>query len=122
MIVQKRPRVVPEPGRVRRIEGGFGWLDRRMAREGLIERMTLADIALYVFLVLVADRDGVSFYRKEVIAKKLGIDWTEVGQARRRLVEMELVAFRPFSPGDPNGFYQVLPLSAGGRHDAGTVG
>jgi glutathione S-transferase len=122
MIACRRNPVVPEPGRVRRIGRSFAWLDHRLAREGYLERMTLADMALYVFLALAADRFGVSFYRKEVIANKLGIDWAQVEGAKARLVALGLVAFRPFSPGDVNGFYQVLPLPQGGCHDAGSVG
>jgi glutathione S-transferase len=122
MIALKRTPIVPEPGRVRRIERSFAWLDHRLAREGFIERMTLVDLAVYVFLVLVADRNGVSFYRKEVIANKLGIDWAQVEGAKRRLAAMGLIAFRPFSPRDVNGFYQVLALPTGGCHDARSLG
>jgi glutathione S-transferase len=118
MIACRRNPVVPEPGRVRRIGRSFAWLDHRLAREGYLERMTLADLALYVFLVLAADRDGVSYYRKEVIANRLGIDWGQVEEAKARLVAMDLVAFRPFSPREVNGFYQVLPLPQGGCRDA----
>jgi hypothetical protein len=30
--------------------------------------------------------------------------------ARRRLVEFSLIAFQPYRAGDPNGYYQVLPV------------
>jgi hypothetical protein len=105
---------VPEPTRVRRIEGSFGWLDHRLLREGHLERMCLFDIALYVFLVLAADRNGVSFYRKDVISRKLGIDWSQFETAKARLLERGLVAFKPFSPREIDGFYQVLALPTGG--------
>lgn len=59
--------VVPEPGRVRRIEGSFAWLDHRLLRKGHLGRMTLVDLAVYVFLVLVADRTGTSFWRKDLV-------------------------------------------------------
>lgn len=106
--------IVPNPGRVRRIEGSFGWLDHRLLRDGHLEWMTLADLAVYVFLVLAADRTGVSFWRKDVMAQKLDIGWSDFEAAKRRLLERELIAFRSFSPGEVDGFYQVLPLPAGG--------
>jgi hypothetical protein len=102
--------VTPEPARVRCIDGSFAWLDHRLLRDGHIERMTLADLAVYVFLVLAADKNGVSFYRKDVVARKLGIDWSQFETAKARLLERGLVAFQPFRPGEVDGFYQVLPL------------
>jgi len=99
--------IVPDPARVRRIHTSFAWLDHRLLRDGHLDDMSLAEIALYVFLVLAADRNGVSFYNKATISKKLNLDWDDF---ERALLEKELIAFRPFSPGDVDGFYQVLPL------------
>lgn len=102
--------IVPEPLRIRRISGSFAWLDHRLVRDDLLEQLSLLEIAVYVFLVLVADRNGVSFYRKDVISRKLGIDWSQFEEAKARLLERGLIAFRPFTKGDVDGFYQVLPL------------
>lgn len=104
--------IVPEPGKVRRIAGSFAWLDHRLLRDGHLERMTPCALALYAFLVLAADRNGVSFYRKDLMSKRLGIDWDEFESAKALLLERGYVAFRPFSPGDVDGFYQVLPIPA----------
>ena len=110
MAARKRVPIVPDPVHVRRIEGSFAWLDHRLLRDGVIERLTPMDIAVYVFLVLAADRDGVSFYRGDVIARRLGIECHQFYEAKARLLERGLIAFRPFSPRDRDGFYQVLPL------------
>jgi hypothetical protein len=56
----------------------------------------------------------VSFYRKDVISKRLGIDWSQFEESKARLLERELIAFRPFTPRDVDGFYQVLPVPPGG--------
>lgn len=114
MVVARRAPVVPEPDRIRRIQGSFAWLDHRLLREGHLERMTLTDLAVYVFLVLVADRTGTSFYRKDVACRKLGIDWGAFEESKARLLERGLIAFRPFTPRDVDGFYQVLPVPPGG--------
>lgn len=114
MAIRKRVPVIPDPGRIRRIQGSFAWLDHRLVRDGHLERMTLGDLAVYVFLVLAANSEGVSWWRKDVVCKKLGIDWDDFEEAKRRLIEKGLVAFRPFAAGDVDGFYQVLPLPAGG--------
>lgn len=102
--------VVPEPSRIRRIQGSFAWLDHRLLRDRHLERMTLVDLAFYVFLILAADRNGVSFYNKATLTKRLAIGWDEYEESKARLVERGYIAFRPFSPGDVDGFYQVLPL------------
>jgi hypothetical protein len=114
MAVTKRVPVVPDPGRVRRIQGSFAWIDQRLLRQGHLEQMTLADLAVYVFLVLVADRTGTSFYRKDLICRKLGMDWGAFEECKARLLERRLIAFRPFTAGDVDGFYQVLPVPSGG--------
>jgi len=117
-----RKKKIPEPSRVRRTPRSFGWLDHRLLREGWLETMTLQDIAVYVFLVLAADRDGVSYYRKEKIAKALDLDFGQVAEAIRRLRERELIAFQPFSTHNPNGFYQVLDVpEASGSGAAGNA-
>jgi hypothetical protein len=108
----KRKPVIPEPDRVRKVAEGFGWLDHRLLREGWLEQMMTSEIAVYVFLVLAADRHGVSFYRREKIARILGLDIAEVARALGLLVKRGLVAFKPFSGASPDGFHQVLDVPA----------
>jgi hypothetical protein len=62
---------------------------------------------------LAANRDGVSYYRRERIGRELGLDDAQVHRALRRLEELDLVAYRPFRPGAADGFRQVLSLPAG---------
>ena len=74
-------------------------------RDGWAERLDCQEIALYLFLVAVADKDGLSFYSDGRIAGTLKIGQEEVARARGRLVELGLIAFeRPI--------YQVLELEA----------
>lgn len=100
----------PQPDRVRRIEGSFAWLDHRLLRHGFLERLTLEDLGVYLFLILAADREGTSWYRKEKICDALGLSWSQFEQARRRLIERGLIAFEPYRAGGVNGVHQVLPL------------
>jgi hypothetical protein len=101
---------IPQPQRVRRIERSFAWIDHRLLRNGHLAVMTHADQALYLFLVLAADRNGVSFYRKEKICEILGLDWEQFEVARDRLIEQDLLAFQSYCATSPNGHYQVLAL------------
>ena len=50
---------------------------------------------------LVADRHGVSFYRQEKICDLLGLDAQAFAVARDRLVELQLLAFEPYSVTSP---------------------
>lgn len=101
---------LPQPQCVRRIEKSFAWIDHRLLRSGFLPVMTHQDQSLYLFLVLAADRNGVSFYRKEKICDCLGLDFQQFEVARDRLIGMKLIAFQPYSILSPNGFYQVLPV------------
>ena len=61
------------------------------------------EILLYLFLVAVSDRNGLSFYYDDRIASLLKIDLAALGQAREGLVLRSLVAYEP-------PLYQVLSL------------
>lgn len=108
----RRPPILPRPDRIRRIEGSFAWIDHRFLRKGHLHRLTLEDLGLYLFLTLAADRNGVSYYRREKMCDALGLSFSQFEGAKTRLIERGLIAFRPHREDDVNGFYQVLPLPA----------
>lgn len=111
-----RRRVVARPDRVRRLGSGtaFGWIDARLRCDGWLEALTPSALGAYVFLCLAADREGVSFYRRDRIGRALGLDDAEVARALRRLRDLDLVAYAPFSAHAVDGFHQVLSIPAGG--------
>jgi hypothetical protein len=91
------------PHRVRRITGSFSWLDHRLLHHGFVQQMQSNDMLLYFFLVLVGDKNGVSYYSYDRIYGLLKITVDELIAARDRLIDMSLIAF-------DNGRYQVLSL------------
>jgi len=101
---------VPQPQKVRKIKKSFAWIDHALMRNGFIETMTYQDMALYLFLILAADKNGVSFYRKEKICQVLSLDFNEFEIAKDRLINMNLIVFEGYSVLSPNGYYQVLPI------------
>jgi hypothetical protein len=103
---------IPQPKKIRNIKGSFAWIDHHLMRNGFIEVMTHQDLALYMFLILAADRNGVSFYRKEKICEAVSLDFSQFEIARDRLVNMKLIAFEGYSVLSPNGYYQILPIEA----------
>ena len=101
---------VPQPQNVRKINGSFAWIDHRLLRDGYIPVMNHQDQAFYLFLALAADRNDVSFYRKEKICEILALDFQQFEVARDRLIELNLIAYQPYTALSPNGYYQVLPI------------
>ena len=113
--IRHRPVLVPCVDRVRTLNGvTFGWIDARLWRAGWLEVLSPEAIAVYLFLCLVAERRGVSFYRRDRIGKALGLDVTDIARALSRLVHLGLVAFQPFGPNEVDGYHQVLPVPDGG--------
>ena len=103
--VEKR---VLDRARLRRIRDGFSWIDRRFVRDGWIDRLSRDEIAVYLFLVAVADKDGLSFYSEPRIAGTLKLATEDVAGARQRLVDLGLSAF-------DQPLYQVLALEERAR-------
>ena len=103
---------MPQPQKIRKIESSFAWIDHRLIRNGYLQIMTHDDMVLYLFLILVADRNGVSFYRKEKICDAVSLDFSQFEIARDRLINMKLIAFKSYSVLSPNGHYQVLPIES----------
>jgi hypothetical protein len=103
---------IPQPQNIRKITNSFAWIDHRVLRNGFLGVMTHQDMALYLFLVLAADRNGVSFYRKEKICDALSLDFRQFEIARDRLINFKLVAYEAYTALSPNGYYQILPIES----------
>ena len=89
--------------RIRKITGSFSWIDHRFISGGFIRDLSREEILIYLFLVAVSDRQGLSFYHDDRICSLLKIDLASLGEARENLSERSLIAWR--SP-----VYQVLAL------------
>jgi len=113
-----RPRP-PRPELVRRPSGLFGWLDARLLWEDWLARLGPDATAALVLLALAADRRGASFYGRERMAVALGLTRSRVDRALARLLELDLVAHRPWREGLPDGVWQLLPLPASGAGRGG---
>jgi hypothetical protein len=86
-------RTPPRPDRVRRIEGGFAFVPNRFLRDGFFAQLSALERSLYLFLVLAADRNGVSFYGLDRIGSLLEVPLDDVLDARDRLIDRDLIAF-----------------------------
>jgi len=91
------------PNRVRRITGSFAFIEHRFLRDEFWESLSHRELLLYVFLVLVADRNGVSYYSYDKIYSLLRISMDEYLNTRDALIDKDLIAFDGY-------FFQVLSL------------
>jgi hypothetical protein len=91
--------------RVRKINGSFAFIEHRFLRHGFWASLSHEELLLYLFLVLVADRDGLSFYPYDKICSLLTIDIDAYILARNSLIDKDLLAF-------DGTFFQVLSLPA----------
>lgn len=102
----------PFPDLVRRPTGAFGWLDARLAQDGWLGRAGADATATLMFLALVADRRGSSFYARDRMALALGLSREALDRALGRLLALGLVAHRPWRAGALDGVWQILPIPA----------
>lgn len=98
--MQKQPL---RPDRLRRVPSQFSWVDHRLVREGHLRRLSPEGLALYLFLVTVADAQGMSYYGDARCAQHLGMGVSALQVARHALIDAGLIAYE-------NPLYQVLSL------------
>ncbi len=103
------------PERVRQIPAQFSWVDHRLVRERHIERCDPPAAALYLFLLTVADEQGLSYYSDAALVRGLSMTSARLSQARADLVCAGLIAYqRPL--------YQVLALDSPRRREMCELG
>ena len=130
------------PERVRKITGSFAFIEHRFIRDGFWSSLSQHELLLYVFLVLVADRNGLSYYSFDKICALLQLPLDDYLLARNALIKQDLIAFdghlfqvlslpltpvrqpaRPFhsaphmAHADPATIRQIIRNSLGADHD-----
>ncbi len=91
------------PLRLRKVPSQFNWVDHRLVRDRHLDACSHAAAALYLFLVVVADAQGLSYYSDPTLMQRLRMDGLTLAQARMNLVQADLIAWR-------KPIYQVLSL------------
>lgn len=107
---RRPPPVPPRPELVRRPEGAFGWLEAVLLHDGWLAEVGPYAAAVLLLLALAADRSGASFFGRSRMAEVLGMSRHEVDVALQRLLDLELVAMRPWRVGGVDGVWQLLPV------------
>ena len=137
-MIEKKP-LYPE--RLRKIRGSFAFIEHRFLRDGFFASLSHHELVLYIFLVLVADRNGLSYYSFDKICTLLTISTDEYLLARNCLIQKDLIAFdghlfqvlslpkqpviEPTKPlktrqqmeeADPATIHQIIKSALGGDH------
>ena len=91
------------PDRIRAIKGGFSFIPHRFVTYGFLSSLNQKQLLLYLFLVLVSDRYGLSYYSYDSICSLLQLTLEDYIQARDDLLKRDLIAF-------DGTLFQVLQL------------
>lgn len=95
--------VILDRQRIRRIDGGFGFIPHRFLNDGFFASLSPEELVLYFFWVLAADRFGMSFYGDASICRHTAIRRDALDELREKMAAKNLIAFS--SP-----FVQLLAL------------
>jgi hypothetical protein len=93
------------PNRIRQICGGFSFIPHRFLTDGFLKSLSQYELLLYIFLILAADRHGLSFYSDDRIRSLLQLSRKQYIEARNGLIKKDLIAF-------DGPLFQVLELPA----------
>ncbi len=89
--------------RIRKITGSFAFIEHRFLSDGFLQGLCHHELLLYYFLLLAADRNGLSYYGYHKICTLLRLSLDDYLLARDALIEKDLIAF-------DGRLYQVLSL------------
>ena len=91
-----------KPTRVRSLPKSYSWLDHRLVHDGYLKKLSSEGATLYLFLLTVGDRFGMSYYSESAIYKRLNV--SDIYVARDELIAADLLAYA-------KPIYQVLSLA-----------
>jgi hypothetical protein len=89
-MIQKTPLV---SHRIRTINGSFAWISHRFLSQGFWGSLTHHELLVYLFLVIVGDRQGLSYYSFDKICSLVAITPDEYIVARDGLINNDLISF-----------------------------
>ena len=92
------------PERQRQVPEQFSWVDQALVQRHFIDRCDSRAAALYLFLITVADAQGLSYYGESTLARRLHLSPEGLLAARQQLIDIELIAYQ--AP-----LYQVLAIA-----------
>ncbi len=92
-----------EPDRIRKISGSFAFIEHRFLHDGFWGSLDHHQLLLYLFLIIVSDRNGLSYYSYDRMCTLLRISVDDYILARNALIDQDMIAFDGY-------LFQVLSL------------
>jgi hypothetical protein len=89
--------------RIRTVHDSFAFIPHRFLTDGFMKRLGPGELLLYLFLILVSDAYGLSYYGDKAICRLLKIGASDLKQLRQILMDEDLIIYE--AP-----LYQVLEL------------
>ena len=80
-----------DASRIRHIDGGFSFIPHRFLTDGFLTSLQQPELLLYVFLVLAADRYGLSYYSYNRICSLLQLSTEQYITARDGFICQKLI-------------------------------
>ena len=106
---------------MRKPSAPFGWLEAHLLHQHWLQRLQPDAIAVLLLLALAADRHGASYFSRARMADRLGIDVGRVAAALARLLDLGLVAFKPWRRDAKDGVWQILPVEQSRETRSNTI-
>ena len=100
MKIEKKPIV---GNRIRKITSSYAFIEHTFLRNGFWASLAHHELLLYLFLVMVSDREGLSYHGYDRICSVLRITVDQYICARDGLINKNLIAF-------DGQLFQVLSL------------
>ena len=95
------------PQRVRRTGKSFCFIPHRFLTDGFLQSLSLHELAVYLFLVLASDKNGISYWADKTIQSFIGLKEKDYIFARSCLIHKNLIEY-------DGVLFQVLSLPKGG--------
>ncbi len=100
--------------RIRTVQGGFAFIPHRFLNDGFMKRLNPGELLLYLFLIMVSDAYGLSYYGTPAICRLLKMSLSELERCRQILIDADLIVFE-------TPLYQVLELPIKSLHETRTA-
>jgi len=91
------------PDRVRKIDGSFSFIPHKFVTKGFFSSLNQHELLIYFLLIIVGDRQGLSYYSQDKLCIMLRMSIDDFIAARNGLIDKSLIAFDGF-------MFQVLSL------------
>ena len=89
------------PSRLRSLPKSYSWIDHRLVHGKFLKKIGPEATTMYLFLVTVGDRRGMSYYSDSAVCKHINL--SNIFASRQELIDADFISYA-------KPIYQVLSL------------